>query len=214
MLNTSGCNLLTDFALEKRDSERLRESDKQRERDGEGEMERWRDGEMERWRDGEMERWRDGEMERWRDGEMERWRERERERERESSVPHSPKTLSHRSGNPARLHAPHNPEYSQMETYFEDTRLTRSQADRDDPATVAKRTAPTEYKQSPSERNLQILRAAMSKIQQTTRRCANEYWAQRCHDNQRALRNAMVEGAYGSAHISVMKVYSPTLLAL
>ena len=62
MLNTSGCNLLTDFALEKRDSERLRESDKQRERDGE--MERWRDGEMERWRDGEMERWRERERER------------------------------------------------------------------------------------------------------------------------------------------------------
>ena len=35
---------------------------------------------------------------------------------------------------------------------------------------------PAEYKRTPSERNLQILRIARSKAQQTARRCANDYW--------------------------------------
>ena len=38
------------------------------------------------------------------------------------------------------------------------------------PVIEAKRTALIEYKRSPSERNLQILRAARSKVQQTARR--------------------------------------------
>ena len=50
------------------------------------------------------------------------------------------------------------------------------------PVIEAKRTALIEYKQSPSERNLQILRAARSKVQQTERRCANEYWTQISQD--------------------------------
>ena len=41
------------------------------------------------------------------------------------------------------------------------------------PVIEAKRTALMEYKRSPSERNLQILRAARSKVQQAARRCAN-----------------------------------------
>ena len=44
------------------------------------------------------------------------------------------------------------------------------------PVIEAKRTALIEYKQSPSERNLQILRAGRSNVQQTVRRCVNEYW--------------------------------------
>ena len=46
------------------------------------------------------------------------------------------------------------------------------------PVIEAKRTALIVYKQSTSERNLQILRAARNKVQQTARRCANEYWTQ------------------------------------
>ena len=40
----------------------------------------------------------------------------------------------------------------------------------------AKRAALVEYKRTPSERNLQILRIARSKAQQTARRCADDYW--------------------------------------
>ena len=44
--------------------------------------------------------------------------------------------------------------------------------------TEAKRAALVEYKRAPSERNLQILRIARSRAQQTTRHCANEYWTE------------------------------------
>ena len=44
------------------------------------------------------------------------------------------------------------------------------------PVIEAKRAAFAEYKRTPSERNLQILRIARSRAQQTARRCANEYW--------------------------------------
>ena len=40
----------------------------------------------------------------------------------------------------------------------------------------AKRAALTEYKRSPSEKTLKTLRAARSKVQQTARKCANQYW--------------------------------------
>ena len=43
------------------------------------------------------------------------------------------------------------------------------------PVIEAKRAALAEYKRTPSERNLQILRIARSKAQQNARRCANEY---------------------------------------
>ena len=46
------------------------------------------------------------------------------------------------------------------------------------PVIEAKRIAPIEYKRSPSERNLQIIRAVRGKVQQTARRCANGYWTQ------------------------------------
>ena len=42
------------------------------------------------------------------------------------------------------------------------------------PVIKAKRTALAECKRSSSEKNLQIIRAARSKAQQTARRCANE----------------------------------------
>ena len=46
------------------------------------------------------------------------------------------------------------------------------------PVIEAKRAALAEYKHTPNERNLQILRTARSKAQQTVRRCANEYWTE------------------------------------
>ncbi|KAL8606701.1 hypothetical protein ACOMHN_055376 [Nucella lapillus] len=39
-----------------------------------------------------------------------------------------------------------------------------------------KRAALADYKKTPSERNLQILRAARNKVKQKARRCATEYW--------------------------------------
>ncbi|XP_076065306.1 uncharacterized protein LOC143039313 [Oratosquilla oratoria] len=46
------------------------------------------------------------------------------------------------------------------------------------PVIDAKRAALAEYKRSPSEKTQQALRAVRSKVQQTARRCANEYWQQ------------------------------------
>ena len=45
---------------------------------------------------------------------------------------------------------------------------------------ATKRTALAEYKRDPSQRNLEALRAARGKAQQTARRCANEYWQEIC----------------------------------
>ncbi|KAL1250639.1 hypothetical protein QQF64_018435 [Cirrhinus molitorella] len=44
------------------------------------------------------------------------------------------------------------------------------------PVIEAKRAALAEYRRSPSQRNLQILRATRSKAQQIARYCANEYF--------------------------------------
>ena len=46
------------------------------------------------------------------------------------------------------------------------------------PIIEAKHTALAEYKQSPTEWNLQTLRAARSKVQCIARCCANEYWTE------------------------------------
>ena len=64
------------------------------------------------------------------------------------------------------------------------------------PVIEAKHTALMEYKRSPSERNQQILRAAMSRVQQTARRCANEYWTQFSQDIQTAPITGNVRGMY------------------
>ena len=64
------------------------------------------------------------------------------------------------------------------------------------PAIDAKRAALAEYKQSPSERNLQILRAARSKARQTARRCANEYWTEPSVTIQTAAISGNIRGMY------------------
>ena len=53
-----------------------------------------------------------------------------------------------------------------------------------------------EYKRSPSESNLHILRSARSKVQQTARRYANEYWTQLSQDIQTAAITGNVRGMY------------------
>ena len=74
------------------------------------------------------------------------------------------------------------------------------------PVIEAKRTALIEYKRSPSERNLQILIAARSKVQQTARRCANEYWTQLSEDIQTAAITENIKGM----HDGIKKALGPT----
>ena len=74
------------------------------------------------------------------------------------------------------------------------------------PVIEAKRTALMEYKRSPSERNLQILRAARSKFQQAARRCANEYWTQLSHEIQTAAITGNIRGMYDG----IKKALGPT----
>ena len=74
------------------------------------------------------------------------------------------------------------------------------------PVIEAKRTALVVYKQSTSERNLQILRAARSKVQQTARRCANEYWTQLSQDIETATVTGNIRGMYDG----IKKALGPT----
>ena len=64
------------------------------------------------------------------------------------------------------------------------------------PVVEAKRAALAEYKRTPSERNLQILRIARNKAQQTARRCANEYWTELSENIQSAAITWNIRGMY------------------
>ena len=64
------------------------------------------------------------------------------------------------------------------------------------PVIDAKCAALAEYKRSPSETTLQALRAARNKVQQTARRCANEYWQQLSDSIQFAAVSGNIRGMY------------------
>lgn len=64
------------------------------------------------------------------------------------------------------------------------------------PIIEAKRIALVEYKRSPSTRNLQILRTARNRVQQTARRCANEYWIELRENLQTAAETGNIRGMY------------------
>ncbi|XP_076059478.1 uncharacterized protein LOC143036108 [Oratosquilla oratoria] len=64
------------------------------------------------------------------------------------------------------------------------------------PVIDAKRAALSEYKRSPNEKTLQALRAVRSKVQQTARRCANEYWQQLSDSIQFAAVSGNIRGIY------------------
>ncbi|XP_076031941.1 uncharacterized protein LOC143019846 [Oratosquilla oratoria] len=64
------------------------------------------------------------------------------------------------------------------------------------PVIDAKRAALAEYKRSPNEKTLQALRAVRSKVQQTARRCANEYWQQLSDSIQFAAVSGNIRGIY------------------
>ena len=75
------------------------------------------------------------------------------------------------------------------------------------PVIETKLTALIVCKQSPSERNLQILRAAMSKVQQTARRYANEYWIQLSQDIQIAAITRNIRGMYDGIKGALYRIW-------
>ena len=78
------------------------------------------------------------------------------------------------------------------------------------PVIEAKRKALIEYKRSTSERNLQILRAARSKVQQTAMRCANEYWTQLSQDIQTAAITGNIRGMHDGIEKALVATQSKT----
>ena len=75
------------------------------------------------------------------------------------------------------------------------------------PVIEAKLAALEEYKRTPSERNLQILRIATSKAQQTAPRCANECWTELSENIQTAAITGNIRGMYDG----IKKTLGPTL---
>ena len=75
------------------------------------------------------------------------------------------------------------------------------------PVIEAKRAALGKYKRTPSERNLQILRIARSKAQQTAGRCSNEYWTELSEHIQSAAITGNIRGMYDG----IKKALGPTL---
>ena len=74
------------------------------------------------------------------------------------------------------------------------------------PVIEAKRAALAEHKRISSEKNLQILRIARSKAQQTARRCANGYWTELNEDIQSAAITGNIRGVYHG----IKKALGPT----
>lgn len=74
------------------------------------------------------------------------------------------------------------------------------------PVIEAKRAAFAEYKRSPDGKNLKALRSARSKVQQTARRCANEYWQELSQDIQKAAETGNTRGMYEG----IKKALGPT----
>ena len=62
------------------------------------------------------------------------------------------------------------------------------------PVIEAKRAALEEYRRTPSERNLQIIRIARSKDKLTARGCANEYWTELSENVQSAAITGNIRG--------------------
>ena len=74
------------------------------------------------------------------------------------------------------------------------------------PVIEEKRRGLAAYEACPSKRNLQALRAARSKVQQTARRCANDYWLQLCSQ----IRSAAVTGNIKGMYDGIKQALGPT----
>ena len=75
------------------------------------------------------------------------------------------------------------------------------------PVIEAKRAALAEYTRTSSERNLQILKIAKNKAQQTTWRCANEHWTDLSENIQSADITANIRVMFDG----IKKALGPTL---
>ena len=64
------------------------------------------------------------------------------------------------------------------------------------PFTDEKKRALAFYKSSSSERTLQMLKAAQSKVQQISRHCANDFWLQLCNHIQVCADTGNLKGMY------------------
>lgn len=78
------------------------------------------------------------------------------------------------------------------------------------PVIEAERAALAEYKYSPSEKTLKTLRAARSKVQQTARKCANEYWQELSRDIQTAADTGNMRGMYDGVTKALGRTKSKT----
>ena len=78
------------------------------------------------------------------------------------------------------------------------------------PVIEAKRAAFKEYKRLPNERNLNILRSARSKTQNTARRCANEYWTELSQSIQTAAAIGNIRGMYDGIKTALGPTQSKT----
>ncbi|XP_038074903.1 uncharacterized protein LOC119742800 [Patiria miniata] len=74
-----------------------------------------------------------------------------------------------------------------------------------EPVIEAKRTAFLKYKNNPSTRNLEALRKARGKAQQTARHCANNYWLKLSSSIQAASDTVSEEALNGIASLAVME---------
>ena len=75
------------------------------------------------------------------------------------------------------------------------------------PIIEAKRAALAEYKRTPSERNLQILRLVRCKAHQIARCCANAYWTELSENTQFSAITGNMRGMYDG----IKKALGPTL---
>ena len=64
------------------------------------------------------------------------------------------------------------------------------------PIMEEKRRALASFKTSPSKKNLETLRAARSKVQQTARCYANDYWLHHCSSIQMSTNVGSIKGMY------------------
>ena len=78
------------------------------------------------------------------------------------------------------------------------------------PVIEAKRAAFVEYKRVPSKQNLQILRAARNKAQQTARHCTNEYWTELSEVIQTAAITGNIRGMYDGIKTAMGPVQNKT----
>lgn len=67
-----------------------------------------------------------------------------------------------------------------------------------------------DYKHSPSEQNLKVLRAARDKVQQTARHCANKYWSELSEAIQTAAVTGNIRGMYDSIKRALAPVQNKT----